>query len=357
MRRPQRQILRRRDATHRFIARWSRWWEAARVHPTGRSPQAMAALAVLAGILVLFAGSGAGWASRHSSAVATLPKPALKAVMGRSRMAPPLPAVGLWRDTTDNTTYTVPLVPQPSTDSVFKFDFTTPLGEHIQAPLVLVQLADGTYAQGLGIANGDKSLPTAGAGCFGGTLQTDDKLPTPIFIYFLSHISQDGLAAYATLSYILSGNKLNFGLFCDKGDHQGPGTTTYQLQAGCTLDSCEDLTAAAGPTVDKFDTEVLAAEQNGNWSNVYPFTSQQISAQYPPAEFAALLNQQVGSVGKITKMSEPLSPPAPAYTPEGQAYFEVQQTITVLQHGASSTRTLTSYYLLENAAWHFWFSD
>jgi hypothetical protein len=312
---------------------------------------------VLAGVLVLFAGSGAGWANRNSSSVAAQPKPALKVVVSRSRIAPPLPAVGLWRDTTDNTTYTVPLVPQPNTDSVFKFDFTTPLGEHIQAPMQLALLADGTYAQGLGVGNGESTLPPPGTGCVGGTLQTDDKQPLPIALYFISHISQDGLAAYASLSYITASDKTGIGLLCDHGTRTGPGITTYLLQAGCTLDSCEDLTSLAGPTVDKYDAEVLADENSGNWSDVYQLTSQQITAQYPPDAFATLLNQQVESVGKITQISEPLSPPAPTYTPEGQAYFEVQQTITVLRHGASSTRTLTSYYVLENAVWHFWFSD
>jgi hypothetical protein len=276
-------------------------------------------------------------------------------VVGRSRLAPALPAVGFWRDTTDNTSYSASF--QPNSDGNSVFDFTTPLGEQIQSNYPLIQLADGTYAQARGVPNGASSLPTVGNGCSEGTLQTDDKQPLLIAYNLVSHMSQDGLAAFASLSYINASDKNGIGLLCDRGDQQGPGITNYQLQAGCTLDSCQDLTSLAGPTVDKYDAEVLAAENNGNWSDVYQLTSQQITAQYSPQAFATLLNQQVQSVGKITQISEPLSPPAPAYTPEGQAYFEIQQTVTVLRHGASSTRTLTSYYLLENAVWHFWFSD
>jgi hypothetical protein len=364
MRRPHRQSLRRRDALLGFKARWLRRWEEVRVHLV-RSPQALAVLAVLAGILVLFAGSGAGVTSRHTSA-ATLPKPALRAAAGRSRVAPALPAVGLWRDIGDGTTYTVRLQLQPNSDSVFILDFTTPLGEQIQATFQLFQLADSTYAQGIGIANGDPALPATAIGCTPGFLLSDSKQPTPIAVSFLSHISQDGLAAFATLSYIASDQKsvrtLCAGL-AQKGVGVGAlgGATTYQLQAGCTLDSCDDLTAAAGPAVDQYDAAVLAAEQNGsvaNWSSVYKETSQQITAQYPVVQdFATLLNQQVASVGKITQISEPASPPAPEYTPEGQAYFEIQQTVTVVGKGGTSTRKLISYYLLESGAWHFWFSD
>jgi hypothetical protein len=314
----------------------------------------LAALAVLAGILVLFAGSGASWANRQTSA-ATQPKPEPLAVIGRSRIAPALPAAGLWRDTGNGTTYSASL--RPNSDGFSAFDFTTPLGEQIQGFLPLVQLADGSYAQVRGVKNGTAILPATVTGCLRGILQSDNQVS--VFFTFLSHISQDGLAAYATFSYINSQDQADFPQLCDKGAQQGPGITTYQLQAGCAIDSCQDLAALSGPTVNQYDTAVLAAEQNGsstNWAAVYQLTSQQITAQYPLQEFASYLNQQVESVGKITNMSKPLFPPTPEYTPEGQAYYEIQQTVTILRHGSSSTRTLISYYLLENGAWRFWFS-
>jgi hypothetical protein len=355
MRRPQRQILRRRrDASGLTAHRLRRWWEAVRVHSIGaRSPRGLATLAVLAGILVLFAGSGAGWASRQIS-TATHPDPApLAAAVGRSRVAPAPPATGLWRDTSDSTTYSASF--QPNTDGVSAFDFTTPLGEQIQGFLPLLTLADGSYAQSTGAKPGATALPTVVTGCVQGSLLSGNQVS--IYFTFRSHISQDGLAAFATFSYINVLDQRDFPLLCLKGSPQGSGVTTYQLQAGCTVDTCQDLTSLAGPTVDQYDTAVLAAEQSGNWDAVYGMTSQQITAQYPQPEFTSYFNQQAESVGKITQMSKPLSPPTPEYTPEGQAYFEIQQTITVVQHGESSSRTLISYYVLENGAWRFWFSD
>jgi hypothetical protein len=358
MRRPQRQTLRRRDASG-LNARWLlRWWETVRVHTTvARSPRGLAALAVLAGILVLFAGSGAGWASRQIS-TATHPNPALRAAVGRSRVAPALPATGLWRDTADSTTYSASF--QPNADGFSAFDFTTPLGEQIQGSLPLLTLADGSYAQSTGTKPGATTLQAVLTGCDRGILLSDNQVS--IYFTFRSHISQDGLGAYATFSYINVQDQTDFPVLCLKGSPQGSGVTTYQLQAGCTVDSCQDLTSLAGPTVDQYDAAVLAAEQNGSsnpasWDAVFNMTSQQITAQYPLQEFASYFNQQVASVGKITQISEPLSPPVPEYTPEGQAYFEIQQTVTVVQHGRSSSRTLISYYLLENGAWRFWFSD
>jgi len=86
-------------------------------------------------------------------------------------------------------------------------------------------------------------------------------------------------------------------------------------------------------------------------------TSRQITAQYSLEGFAALLNQQVKSVGKITAISTPATNPAIEFTPEGQAYFSVQQTVTFRHGGHSHSKTLTSYYVLENGAWLFWFSE
>jgi hypothetical protein len=357
MRRPQRQTLRRRRDASGLTARWlRRWWETVRVHSIGaRTPRGLATLAVLAGILVLSAGSGAGWASRQIS-TATHPNPALRAAVGRSRVAPAAPATALWRDTADSTTYSASF--QPNADGFSAFDFTTPLGEQIQGSLPLITLADGSYAQSTGPKPGATILNAVVTYCDQGTLLSDNQVS--IYFTFRSHMSQDGLAAFATFSYINVLDQKDYPSLCLKGSPQGSGVTTYQLQAGCTVDICQDLTSLAGPTVDQYDTAVLAAEQNGspaNWAAVYRMTCQQITAQYPPQEFAPYLNQQVESEGKITQISEPLSPPAPEYTPEWQAYFEIQQTVTILRHGSSSTRTLISYYLLENGAWRFWFSD
>jgi hypothetical protein len=191
--------------------------------------------------------------------------------------------------------------------------------------------------------------------CLDGILQSDS--PVRIFFTFLAHVSADGLAAFATLSYAAAQDQIAVAALC-KGV-PGTGVTTYQLSAGCTLTSCTDLTTLTGPTVASHDTALLAAEQNGslsNWTTVYNLTSRQVTAQYAPGDFATLFNQQIASVGKITSISTPLASPVVEFTPEGQAYFAVTQTVTFQHSGASHTRTVTSYYILENGTWLFWFT-
>jgi hypothetical protein len=191
--------------------------------------------------------------------------------------------------------------------------------------------------------------------CRQGILQSDT--PQPIIYTFVAHISADGLAAFALLSYASARDQQGIASVC--AGQQGAGVTTYQMAAGCTLTSCTDLAALLGPSIAQHDNAILAAEQDGsvaNWTAVYQLTSRQVTAQYSPAAFAALLNRQVVSVGKITAISAPLTAPVVQFTPEGQAYCAVQQTVKIEHNGRQSTQTLLSYYVVENGAWLFWFT-
>ncbi len=184
--------------------------------------------------------------------------------------------------------------------------------------LPLVVLSDGTLAQGAGLTTGAASLPSAASPrCLKGNLQGDT--PVPILYTFLAHISSDGLAAFATLSYANVQDQVGMSNLCQKG--QGTtGVTTYQLAVGCTLGSCTELATLTGPSVANHDSALLTAEQNGsvsNWSPVYQMTSRQVTAQYSLEDFAALLNQQVKSVGKITAISAPPANPTSPVHPGG----------------------------------------
>jgi hypothetical protein len=267
-----------------------------------------------------------------------------------------LPAEGHWVDTTDNTAYQVQL--KPNSDGFSTFAFTNSLGQQVAGTLPLVTLSDGTLAQEIGLTAGATGLASvAPLRCLEGNLQGES--PVPILFTFLAHISSDGLAAFATLSYANARDPVGTTNLCKLG--QGTtGVTTYQLLAGCTLETCTELATLTGPDVAKHDTALLAAEKNGNvtnWTAVYQLTSRQVTAQYSPEDFAALLNRQVKSVGKITAISAPSSNPPIDFTPEGQAYFSVQQTVTYQHGGSSHTRTLISYYVLENGTWLFWFTE
>jgi len=50
------------------------------------------------------------------------------------------------------------------------------------------------------------------------------------------------------------------------------------------------------------------------------------------------------------------SAPALRFTVGGEAFFAVDQQATLSQNGATTTRSLTSYYLFEGGQWLFWFS-
>ena len=274
----------------------------------------------------------------------------------QARIPADLPAVGHWVDTTDNTAYQVQL--KPNSDHVSSFTFSTPLGQQVVGTLPLVVLSDGTLGQGVGLATGAPGLPsTALPRCLKGNLQGDT--PLPILYTFLAHISSDGLAAFATLSYASVQDGVGTSNLCQQG--QGTtGVTTYQLAVGCTLGTCTELASLTGPSVAKHDSALLTAERNGsdsNWRPVYQMTSRQVTAQYSLADFAALLNRQVKTVGKITSISTPPANPSVQFTPEGQAYFSVQQTVTYQHDGSSHSKTLTSYYDLEDGAWLFWFTE
>jgi len=41
----------------------------------------------------------------------------------------------------------------------------------------------------------------------------------------------------------------------------------------------------------------------------------------------------------------------------GQPFFAVQQTATLSHGGKMFTRSITSYFLLEQGTWRFWFSS
>ena len=310
-------------------------------------------------ILLVLAGSGLCLAGAGRIPVRRVQQPVRLAEARREEaFAGNLPAEGHWIDTADGTAYMIQLQPNPK--GFATFDFTTPTGQQLEGALPLVTLADGTLAQGTGIVRGAATnLPSAVVPrCQDGILQSDATSPISIVYTYLAHVSSDGMAAFATLSYASAQDQLGVAVLC-KGV-QGPGVTTYQMSAGCTLASCTDLSSLTGPTVASYDTALLAAEQNGslsNWSSVYKLTSSQVTAQYDPADFANLLNQQVASVGKITSISTPLANPTVEFTPEGQAYFAVAQSVTYVRSGSTHKQSLTSYYILENGGWVFWFSS
>jgi hypothetical protein len=260
------------------------------------------------------------------------------------------PHVGYWSDSVNGTSYTAGLI--PNSDGFSSFEFTVPGGGDVSAFLRLTPQADGSYVQQTPVqAVGNIAAgPTTRPVCLPGTLASDKS--QDIYYEFFGHFSGDGLAAYGTFSYVLASDKIGIREFCTDNQTQGQGITTYNLSAGCTPTSCQDLISQIGPSVATYDSDVI----NADWNDAYGLASEQITDQYSQAEFSDLLNQQTASTGKITAISPPLTTPVVQFTPEYQAYFAAQQTVTVDDKGAMSTQTLTNYYILENGSWLFWFS-
>jgi hypothetical protein len=160
------------------------------------------------------------------------------------------------------------------------------------------------------------------------------------------HIGQGGLIAYAGLSYGASGN------LCT----QPP---TWEMMAGCVgAQTPADCTPPAPPAVaaSSYGTAFAAAVQSHDWSAVYALNSQTIQAQYTAASFAAVMNQGAAQEGQITSISASLTTPLVSFDSDGQAYFIATQRITIAAQGSTTTRQISSYFLLEGGAWRFWFS-
>jgi asparagine N-glycosylation enzyme membrane subunit Stt3 len=94
-----------------------------------------------------------------------------------------------------------------------------------------------------------------------------------------------------------------------------------------------------------------------DWSTVYQQNSQIVREQYSASDFAALMQADAARYGQITAVSTPQSPPVIQVDDSGQTYFTVVQTVTYQLNGSTKQTQVTSYYLLEDGDWHFWFSE
>lgn len=271
-----------------------------------------------------------------------------------ARAQPPaaLPAVGRWVDPAHGTAYTVRLQGDVTPTAIAAvgrpgaFTFATPKGEQIQGFAGLARQPDNSITQG----------PPSGtpAQCGKGVIVTDAGATAVVFT-LRARFDQYALVAYATISYALSSDQQGFAAVC-LGDGTPP--FTYVMASGCTPDTCTDPLAAAGPAVTGYDTAVVAAAQRGGgaWDAVYALTARTITGQYTRAQFAAALDKQAGTRGRIRAISEPDAPPEVVFDAAGQAYFAVAQTVTTQLNGATTDHRVTTYYLLEGGQWLFWFT-
>lgn len=291
-----------------------------------------AALALLFAVGLSFMGQ----ASSHQVASAA---PVHRAWVGRAS-APELPAVIHFFDQQRNTAYTVWL--RDTADrKVGSFVFT--LRDHTQlrgyAPIT--QAADNTFIQ-----SSTQPVPTvttsAAVNCTGRAAADSGEQSVNIAIQ--ARIDPSGLVAYAQVAYAGCSTKQG-----------GEGV----MASGCTSTTCTDVLAQVGPAVQQYGSSIVAASADRGqaaWNKVYAQISQTTRGQYTPEQFAAQLNQQIDSVGRITAVSPITGPPVIQYDTAGQAFFAVKQQITYRNKSSATTRDITSYFLMEDGQWVFWFS-
>jgi hypothetical protein len=212
-------------------------------------------------------------------------------------------------------------------------------GAQIRGFLPLAPQPDGTLVQA--DVSGATPAPIATSGLLylannapagvATSLATRGGGPLKVAFTWFARIEPHGLGAYATLT---------------------APSLSFVLASGCTPDACADPLASAGQTVQQYGTAVT----QGDWPTAYALSSSVLTGQYTSQEFTSFLSQQADSVGKITNIASDSGPVTVQFDNGGQAYFAVKQTITLNHAGATSTRAVASYFLLEGGQWHFWFS-
>jgi hypothetical protein len=181
----------------------------------------------------------------------------------------------------------------------------------------------------------------------------------PALYILRAQFDDNGLVAYATLSYLATDVTVDPNLwaaFC-AGTYPAQGTGT--LSSGCNdlTSPCQQPLGAALPFVASFDRELVNAAASGDWELVYKYSAESIQGQYSVGTFTAVARQQVAKAGKITNITPVTNEPSIQIGTVGEPWFAVTQTETVELNGKTSTPQVTSYFLLEQGSWHFWFSQ
>jgi hypothetical protein len=260
-----------------------------------------------------------------------------------------------WRDTADQTEMTLVLA-QSNGNPLGAFTFVIPGGDQVvvqRSGLVKVAAALSQLAP-------DAAFDSQQTVCTIGTLiNASGQLP-PLFRDFVGrpvvsatvgltlHVGQGGLVAYAGMSLFLSSVSAG----CS-------GPPQYQLMAGCDSSGTPAGCTAPQPPaqmVVQYTTALVAAVRSNNWGAVYGYNSQTVKEQYSQGDFTTAMQHAVSQVGRITSISTSSAPIEVQTDSSGQTYFTVAETITYDQGGSSHTQQVTSYYLLEDGNWHYWFS-
>ena len=325
----------RRSAHHRR-ASWRVNTHLAMLLRMPRSLRSLAWIGWAAGAaLALLLALGLSFTGQSGNQQVAAAAPAQRAWEGRAS-APELPPVVHFFDSNRNTSYTVWLR-DTADNKAGAFVFTLRDYTQIKGNVPITQIQDNTFIQ-----SSSSFSNNAVVTCTARVATASSEDPANVFLQ--ARIDKSGLVAYAQIGY--SGCRTKLG---------GEGV----MESGCTPTSCNDLLAQVGPAVQQYDSSMVAAtadRSQDSWNKVYGQICQTVRAQYSPEQFAAELNKQIDSLGRITAISPITSAPIVQYDTGGHAFYAVKQRITYSLNGATTTRDSTTYYLAEGGQWVFWFS-
>lgn len=315
------------------------------------------ALLLAAGLLAL---SGARPLTANVNARVAAP------AVARAALGPSQPKSGggtdlrRWVDPHNGSAYIVVFRQNPQ-GPTGAFSFTLPNGDQIIGgtgnsldPIQPSPASDGSLIQATACGDG---VPDFGylipAGQDASAVYSIKGGPTSNEVYYVlrAHLDASGLMAYATLDFVSASSYR--GNLCSES-----APYPYVVQAGCDLAQCRDPVQSATQDVQHYDDAVVQAAQNGGagaWQAVWPLTASLIRGQYSQAEFGAAMAKQEQSVGRITQITE-TSAPDVQLDVAMQPFFSVTQDVTVSKDGNSKVVPTTSYFLLEDQQWAFWFS-
>jgi hypothetical protein len=287
-----------------------------------------------------------------------------------TQVSPPAhPASARWSDPKHGTSYVVWLTPDALFGAGASF-VVHPYGAFT------FTLADGSFLQGIVPITGPDNnnldtqdtvtlgRQTKNNTCLPGTLTlastpSPGSVPTATVVYTLrAHFDNDGLVAFAHLSYALVNSVADetyIGALCSNGVDS---PHVADMSAGCPdlISPCASPLDTAMPAVSSFDSKFIQAVSTGNWDAVYNASTEAIQGQYTAQEFSAAINAQLNTVGRITAITPISVPPQIQTGTVGEPFFSVVQTATISLSGKTFSRAITSYFLLEQGQWRFWFS-
>jgi hypothetical protein len=182
--------------------------------------------------------------------------------------------------------------------------------------------------------------------------------PQQVVATLNSHFDAHALVAFAQIGFVAASavaDPAQFAALCKKA-----AGNTFSMQSGCDPSgACIDPVATASVALPRYETQLSAANRTpsqASWQQVYDSSSSVIRGQYSNGQFADAMAHAIQKVGKITAITPIPETIAVRTSPTGQSFFIAHSAVTFSLNGQSSTRTITSYYLLEGGQWRFWFS-